>query len=88
MIHTFSVFKKNLNASKPSEHPPSGEEMSKGLGENIGCMHRDKTSSWHLNGFPDGNVLATEETTATQQVNHKAIAYAYAYIKARCTCST
>ena len=37
------VFKKNLNASKPSEHPPSGGKMSKGLGGNIGC--KDKTSS-------------------------------------------
>ena len=35
------VFKKTLNASKPSEHPPSGEKMSKGLGGNIGS--RDKT---------------------------------------------
>ena len=36
------LFKKNLNASKPSDHPPSGEKMSKGLvGGNIGC--RDKT---------------------------------------------
>ena len=34
----------NLNASKPSEHPPSGGTMSKGLGGNIiGCG--DKTSS-------------------------------------------
>ena len=24
------LFKKNLNASKPSEHPSSGEKMSKG----------------------------------------------------------
>ena len=29
-IHTyFSVFKKNLNASKPSEHPPQVEECLK-----------------------------------------------------------
>ena len=27
--------------------------MSKRLGGIIGC--KDKTSSWHLNGFPDGN---------------------------------
>ena len=40
----------NLNASKPSEHPPSGEKMSKGLGGNIGC--RDKTSSWYQTGSP------------------------------------
>ena len=26
-----SVFKKNLNESKPSEHPPSEEKMSKDL---------------------------------------------------------
>ena len=37
------LFMKNLNASKPStpsEHAPSKEKMSKGLGGNIGC--RDK----------------------------------------------
>ena len=28
--------KKNLDASKPSEYPPSGEKMSTGLGGNIG----------------------------------------------------
>ena len=39
------VFKKNLNVSKPAEHPPSGEKLSKGLGENIGC--RDKNSLWY-----------------------------------------
>ena len=43
------VFKKNLNAPKPSEHAPSGEKMSKGLGGNIGC--RDKTSSWYQTGI-------------------------------------
>ena len=45
--------KKNLNASRPSEHPPvRGGKMSKRLGGIIGCKY--KTSSWHLNGFPDG----------------------------------
>ena len=45
------MFKKKLNASKkPSEHPPSGEQMSKGLGRNIG--YRDKTSSWYQTGSP------------------------------------
>ena len=29
LIHTFSVFRKNLNASKPSEHPPQVEECLK-----------------------------------------------------------
>ena len=45
-----------LNAPRPSEHPPvRGENMSKrlGLGGIKGCKY--KTSSWHLNGFPDGN---------------------------------
>ena len=52
------MFKKNLNASKPFEHPPSaGEKLSKGLGGNIGC--RDKTSSRHLNGFPDGSNIGS-----------------------------
>ena len=44
------VFKKNLNASKPSEHPPQVEECLKGLGGNIGS--RDKTSSWYQKGSP------------------------------------
>ena len=44
------VIKKNMNASKPSEHPLSGDKMSKGLGGNIGC--RDKTSSWYQTGSP------------------------------------
>ena len=44
--------KKNLNASRPSEHPPvRGGEMSKRLGGSC----KDKTSSWHLTGFPNGN---------------------------------
>ena len=45
--------KKSQNASKPSEHPPDrGGGMSKRLGGNIGC--KDKTSSWHIIGFPVG----------------------------------
>ena len=45
------VFKKNLNASKPSEHPPQVEECLKVyIGGNIGC--RDKTSSWYHKGSP------------------------------------
>ena len=47
----FKYLKKNLNASKPSEQ---GEEISKRLSGNIGC--KDKTSSWHLIGFPDDGV--------------------------------
>ena len=71
-----SVLKKNLNASKPSEHPSSGEKMSKVyLGGNIGC--RDETSSWHLNGFPDGTVV-----TSGQQYNlgEKSTVILYTYI--------
>ena len=41
----YSCSSKHLNASRSSEHPPSGEKMFKGLGGNIGC--RDKTSSWY-----------------------------------------
>ena len=46
--------KKNQNAPRPSEHPPvRGGGMSKRLGWIKGCKY--ETSSWHLNGFPDGN---------------------------------
>ena len=45
--HGCSCLKKNLNASKPFEQPPSGEKLSKRLGGNIGC--RDK--SWYKKGF-------------------------------------
>ena len=46
--------KKNPNASRPSEHPSvRGKKMSKRLGGIIGCKY--ETSSWHLNGFPDGS---------------------------------
>ena len=46
----YSILKKNLNACRPSEHPPVREKMSKRLGGIIGCKYT--TSSWHLNGFP------------------------------------
>ena len=49
-VMEYIAFKENLNASKPSEHPPSGGKMTEGLGGNIGC--RDKTSSWYQTGFP------------------------------------
>ena len=44
---------KTLNASRPSEYPPVRGRMSKRFGSIIGC--KDQTSSWHLNGFPDGS---------------------------------
>ena len=60
VLYYVFVFKKNLNASKPSEHPPSGEKMSKVLGGNIGC--RRQNLFMVSNGFP--NV-----TTSGQQYN-------------------
>ena len=50
--------KKNQNAPRPSEHPPvRGDKMSKCLGGIKGCKY--KTSSWHLNRFPDGNNIGS-----------------------------
>ena len=50
--------KKNQKAPRPSEHPPvRGGEMSKRLGGIKGCKY--KTSSWHINGFPDGNNIGS-----------------------------
>ena len=40
-----------MNVSIPSEHPPGRGKMSKCLGAILDC--EDKTSSRHLNGFPD-----------------------------------
>ena len=49
-----SCLKKNQNAPRPYEHPPVREGgMSKRLGGIKGCKY--KTSTWHLNGFPDAN---------------------------------
>ena len=49
--------KKNLNASRPSEHSSVRGENVKTLGGIIGCKY--KTSSWHLNGFPDGSNIGS-----------------------------
>ena len=50
--------KKNQNAPRPSEHlPVRRENMSRRLGGIKGCKY--KTSSWHLNGFPDGNNIGS-----------------------------
>ena len=47
-----SNLKKNQSTPRPSEHPlVMGEKMSKPLGGIKGCKY--KTSSWHLNRFPD-----------------------------------
>ena len=56
--------KKNLSASRPSEHPPvRAGKMSKRLGGIIGCKYKTIQRI----------VLATEETTVTQQVSHRPI---------------
>ena len=59
LLRCVCFLKKNLNASRPSEHlPVKGGKMPKRLGGIIGCKY--KTSSWHLNGFPDGsNIVST-----------------------------
>ena len=56
---SFLYLKKKQNTPRPSEHPPvMGGEMSKRLGGIKGCKY--KTSSWHLNRFPDaGNIGST-----------------------------
>ena len=60
--------KKNMNASRPSEHPPVREgEMSKRLGGIVDC--KDKTSSWHLIGFPNGGNI--ESTVSCRGEAHR-----------------
>ena len=50
--------KKNQNTPRPSEHSPvMGEKMSKRLGGIKGCKY--KTSSWHLNRFPDADNIGS-----------------------------
>ena len=60
------MFKKNLNASRPFEHPPV-------KGGNV------KTSSWHLNGFPDGSNIGS----TVCDVGKKPIVILYTYIIGR-----
>ena len=50
--------KKNQSTPRPSEHPPVvGEKMSKRLGWIKVCKY--KTSSWHLNRFPDADNIGS-----------------------------
>ena len=64
--------KKNLNASRPSEHPSVREgEISKRLGGIIGC--KDKTSSWHLIEFPDGSNIGS--TVSCRGETHRYTVY-------------
>ena len=52
------LFKENQNTPRPSEHPPvTGGKMSKRLGGIKGCKY--KTSSWHLNRFPDADNIGS-----------------------------
>ena len=54
--HQVLCLKENLNAPRLSENPPE-EGMSKRLGGIIGC--RNKTSSWHLIGLPNGSNIGS-----------------------------
>ena len=53
------LFKENQSTSRPPEHPPvMGKKMSKRLVGGIkGCKY--KTSSWHLNRFPDADNIGS-----------------------------
>ena len=57
--------KKNLNATRPSEHPPvRGETYKKNvLGGIIGC--KDETSTWHFIGFPDNSTNSNIGSTVS-----------------------
>ena len=66
---------KRLNASRPYKHPSvRGENIVDGI---IGCEY--KTSSWHLNGFPDDG-----SNIGSQQYNtgEKPSVMLYTYINA------
>ena len=55
---SLGYLKKNQNTPRPSEHPPvMGGKMSKRLGGIKGCKY--KTSSWHLNRFPDADNIGS-----------------------------
>ena len=57
-FRTHLFLKKNQSAPRPSEHPPvMGEKMSKRLGGIKRCKY--KTSSWHLNRFPDADNIGS-----------------------------
>ena len=69
------MFKENLNESRPFEHPPVREKthQSKRSGGIIGC--KDKTSSWHLVGFPKyGNIWST---VSCREEAHSCTVYTY-----------
>ena len=58
-FHEMKCLKKNQNTPRPSEHPPvMGEKMSKRLGGIKDCC-KYKTSSRHLNRFPDADNIGS-----------------------------
>ena len=60
---TTCYLKKNQNESRPSEHPLVRGEKNV-LGWIKGCKYETckyKTSSWHLNGFRDGNNIGSTD---------------------------
>ena len=58
IINLLEYLKKNQSAPRPSEHPPvMGGKMSKRLNGIKGCKY--KTSSWHLNRFPDADNIGS-----------------------------
>ena len=68
------LFKRKIRTRLDLEHPPvRGEKMSKRLGGIKGCKY--KTSSWHINGFPDGNNIGS--------TGEKPTVILYTYIKIR-----
>ena len=70
-----TCFQENLNASRPSEYPPV-------RGENVKTFRWDhrlqiiQTSSWHLNGFPDGSNIVG----STNNTGEKPTVILYTYI--------
>ena len=57
-LATTCILKKDQNAPRPSEHPTvMGKKMAKRLGGIKGCKY--KTSSWHLNRFPDADNIGS-----------------------------
>ena len=76
-LGTALLLKKILNASIDLlSIPQSGEEMPKRLDRIIGCNY--KTSSWHLNGFPDGSNI---RSTVYCNTGEKPTVMLYTYIK-------
>ena len=70
MEYVHCCLKKNLNASRPSEHPPARGKNVKTFGWDHGLQIQNLFA---VDSHIQRIVLATEETTVTQQVIHKTI---------------